>query len=315
MTFFSLFVSLAYLYLQRFFNNGVSRYAFSPQSLADYFYLFEFLLLTIAFLFARKRDYAFTKLFGVINLALIVFIEILRRINFFGELFLFGYPVQKIAIAVAFFILFSLLLFGILYLLSTIFIKKTSVLRTASVEFLVLIALLISSIYYDFSFSPDAEPKNKKYNYAVVFGAAVIGERPSPMLEGRLLKALELYRKKLAQKIILTGGAAPSEKSEGFISYRFLSDKGVPKNKMIFEEKTATTWEQVKYLKSIYDKEKATFVFVSDKFHLKRISEMAKFLRLPHGVVPSYGKVSLNKLSYYKFRDAVALLLFMFFAV
>ncbi len=277
--------------------------------------MFEFILLTIAFLFARKRDYALTKLFGVINLALIVFIEILRRVNFFGELFLFGYPVQKIAIAVAFFMLFSLLLFEILYLLSTIFTKKSFVLRTASVVFLILIALLISGIYYDFSFSPDAEPKNKKYNYAVVFGAAVIGERPSAMLKGRLLKALELYRKKSVRKIILTGGAAPNEESEGFVSYRFLLGKGVPQNKMIFEEKTATTWEQVKYLKSIYDKEKATFVFVSDKFHLKRISEMAKFLRLPHEVVPSYGKISTNKLIYYKLRDSVALLLFMFFAV
>ena len=50
----------------------------------------------------------------------------------------------------------------------------------------------------------------------LVLGAGIWGDKPSPMLEDRLLEAISLYEKKVAPKIIMSGDHRSKEYDEGF---------------------------------------------------------------------------------------------------
>ncbi len=62
---------------------------------------------------------------------------------------------------------------------------------------------------------------------ALVFGAEVRGRGPSPMLAGRLRAAVELYRRRLVQTILVSGAATPPDDEVG-VMVRVLREAGVP---------------------------------------------------------------------------------------
>ena len=63
----------------------------------------------------------------------------------------------------------------------------------------------------------------------LVLGAAEYRGRPSPVLRARLDHALELYRRKLAPRILTTGGAGGDPVfTEGGVGRSYLIGHGVP---------------------------------------------------------------------------------------
>ena len=80
----------------------------------------------------------------------------------------------------------------------------------------------------------------------VVLGAAVIGDKPSPVFEGRLKHALELLREGRASRVILTGArSAEDGVSESLAGRRYLVANGVSESAISIEEISRTTRENL----------------------------------------------------------------------
>lgn len=144
------------------------------------------------------------------------------------------------------------------------------------------------------------------------------GNRPSPIFLGRIDKGAKLYKQKAIKKIQLTGGNAPGEVSEAKAAFNYLIEHHkLDSNSILIEELTSTTNEQIRYIRNNFIKEESSsnFIFISDEFHLMRITEMAKFYGLKAKVVSSEYKLNFQKSLYYRVRDSIGLILFWFFAI
>ena len=69
----------------------------------------------------------------------------------------------------------------------------------------------------------------QKADIIIVLGAAEYRGRPSPVFEARLNHALILYLRKLAPRVLTTGGAGGDRSfTEGDVGREYLSRRGVP---------------------------------------------------------------------------------------
>ena len=76
----------------------------------------------------------------------------------------------------------------------------------------------------------------------LVLGAAEYRGRPSPVLRARLDHALDLYRRKLAPRILTTGGAGGDPVfTEGGVGRSYLISHGVPSEAIIVETEGEST--------------------------------------------------------------------------
>lgn len=80
----------------------------------------------------------------------------------------------------------------------------------------------------------------------VVLGAAQYDGRPSPLLESRLEKTLELWRNGVAPSIAVTGGKQDGDRfTEAEASRTWLAAEGVPLSAIVAEEVGTDTWESM----------------------------------------------------------------------
>ena len=91
-------------------------------------------------------------------------------------------------------------------------------------------------------------PRRRKYDYIISHGAGLDGTRPTPLLAGRIDKALELWNKQHQQgKFVASGGQGADEVvSEAQAMRDYLLEKGVPADAILMEDKSTTTWENLK---------------------------------------------------------------------
>ena len=116
----------------------------------------------------------------------------------------------------------------------------------------------------------------------VVLGAAQFDGRPSAVLRARLDHAADLYRRKIAPVIVVTGGKAAGDRfTEAAAGANYLHTKGVPDAAILREATGRTSWQSLaasaRFLreKGIHD-----VVLVSDPFHAARIAGIASELGL-----------------------------------
>lgn len=129
----------------------------------------------------------------------------------------------------------------------------------------------------------------EKADAIVVLGAAQYAGKPSPVLSARLNHAYELYKQNLAPLIITTGGTFPGEKfSEGEVGKKYLELKGVPERKIIAENQSLTTRQNLTRVKEIAEERNLSkIIFVSDPFHMYRIKQIAEDLELTPVLSPT----------------------------
>jgi uncharacterized SAM-binding protein YcdF (DUF218 family) len=123
----------------------------------------------------------------------------------------------------------------------------------------------------------------------VVFGAAQYNGRPSAVLRARLDHAIDLYHRRVAPVIVVTGGRQPGDRfTEATASADYLHTKGVPDTDILREVSGQTSWQSLAataaFLKvrHIHD-----VVLVSDPFHSLRIGGMAAELGLDASTSPT----------------------------
>ena len=123
----------------------------------------------------------------------------------------------------------------------------------------------------------------------VVFGTAQYNGVPSPVLAARLDHAVDLYRRRLAPVIVVTGGNQPGDQfTEATASANYLIQRGVPDEDVLREVSGTSSWQSLAAAASFLDDRNITDVLlVSDPFHSLRIRAMASELGLEGHASPT----------------------------
>jgi uncharacterized SAM-binding protein YcdF (DUF218 family) len=110
----------------------------------------------------------------------------------------------------------------------------------------------------------------------VVFGAAEYAGRPSPVFRARLDHAYDLYERKLAPMVIVSGGSGGDPTfNEGGVGRDYLASKGIGDLHLIAETQADNTSESASRVAVIMRKNGWTkCIAVSDAYHLFRIKQM-----------------------------------------
>ena len=105
-------------------------------------------------------------------------------------------------------------------------------------------------------------PRRRQYDYIIIHGAGLDGPRPTPLLAGRIDKALELWNKQHQHgKFVVSGGQGADEVvSEAQAMRDYLLDKSVSAEAILMEDKSTTTWENLRYSLAIINADRATSV-------------------------------------------------------
>jgi uncharacterized SAM-binding protein YcdF (DUF218 family) len=132
---------------------------------------------------------------------------------------------------------------------------------------------------------------------AIVLGAAQWNGDPSPVLRARLDHALDLYRRGLVSRIILTGGVGRGDKlSEAAAGKQYLIEQRLPAEALLLDERSTTTWENLQNAAALARANGINSVLlVSDPFHMLRSLKMARDLGLAaYGSPTRTSPISVN---------------------
>ncbi len=110
----------------------------------------------------------------------------------------------------------------------------------------------------------------------LVLGAAEYRGRPSPVLRARLDHALELWERKLAPRILTTGGAGGDPVfTESTVGRTYLMTHGVPSEMIIVENEGDSTVYSISAVAEIMQRmELKSAIVVSDGYHIWRVKKM-----------------------------------------
>lgn len=110
----------------------------------------------------------------------------------------------------------------------------------------------------------------------VVMGAAEYRGKPSPVLKARLDHGLSLYERKLAPRILTTGGAGGDPVfTEGTVGRNYLIGRGVPSEAIILEDEGETTVHSTVAVAEIMTRMGLkSCILVSDGYHIFRAKKM-----------------------------------------
>jgi uncharacterized SAM-binding protein YcdF (DUF218 family) len=107
----------------------------------------------------------------------------------------------------------------------------------------------------------------------VVLGAAQYAGRPSPVLRARLDHAYDLYKRRMAPTVILTGGQGDGDTiSEAEVGVQYLRKRGVPARAMLAETEGRDTEQSIAAVAAMADTANlGSVILVSDPFHMFRL--------------------------------------------
>jgi len=117
---------------------------------------------------------------------------------------------------------------------------------------------------------------------AIVLGASVWTNYPSPVFIERINHGIALYHTGQVESLLFTGGIGPGETiAESEAAKRYAIAQGVPASDILTESESHTTDENLRFAKSVAEQHHLqSFLIVSDPLHMKRAMAMAEDLRL-----------------------------------
>jgi uncharacterized SAM-binding protein YcdF (DUF218 family) len=121
------------------------------------------------------------------------------------------------------------------------------------------------------------ESSKDKADAALVLGAAVIGSRPTPVLEERLRHAETLFKSGQVARIVVTGGLSPEDDlTEAQASKNWLVAAGVPGEDVLLEDRSRTTIQNLAFAKPVLEARGiGSVLVVSDPLHMRRAMMIA----------------------------------------
>jgi len=180
-----------------------------------------------------------------------------------------------------------------------------------ALSFLVLLAFAAFA-YFELPVIQNAHTdKDCGADYAIVLGAGVNGDVPSLSLKNRLDAALEYAEEYPQSKLIVSGGQGPGENiSEAECMRRWLEERGVEPERIIMEERAASTEENLKFSQEIIAAEggdpEGRVAVVTAEYHLCRAKKMAEELGMEPLGVAAHTTNPVLMVNYFV-REAVAM--------
>ncbi len=113
----------------------------------------------------------------------------------------------------------------------------------------------------------------------ITLGSKIEGSKPSATLKNRLDSTLELLEKYPDSKVIVTGGQGNDEaQPESQVMKKYLVDNGVAENRVLEEDKSTSTKENLEYAAHIAKENDISqeFIIVTDGYHEYRGNKYAK---------------------------------------
>ena len=152
-----------------------------------------------------------------------------------------------------------------------------------NILFVTLISIFIYVIFTAFSiysFSRIDETTNA--DAAIVLGASVWNNKPSPVFQERINHGIWLYQNGFVNYLIFTGGVGKeSNISESSVAKNYAINKGIPNENIFIEEKSKITFENILYANNIIKNNNLNnVIIVSDPMHMKRSITMANDFNL-----------------------------------
>ncbi|EDU36022.1 hypothetical protein B2H94_12415 [Clostridium sporogenes] len=291
-----------------------------------YFLLFIFIALTVGFFAMLRREprtlwigivfllwvgsiFAFLGILGetyeikmlltsIIIIIIIIMVGFpLYLLSFIFILIKSGYKlIKKEGARVTNFLSLSLGIFIILWIWFTPNIIRgvTNPILTGIIGFITFLISYFFMMMFIFAISAAINtymPKRKKYDYIIVLGSGLIGDRVPPLLASRIDKGIEIYKNQLEKghpsKIIFTGAKGADEKiSEGLAMWKYAKDKGIPNEHMIIEDQAVNTYENLSNSKKLLEEDYGTrekqyrCIVVTNNFHLFRSLIWARIVGL-----------------------------------
>jgi len=120
---------------------------------------------------------------------------------------------------------------------------------------------------------------------ALILGAAVWPNGPSPTLLRRTRHAADLYHRGDVTRLICCGGIGRHPPSEADVMRDILQAHGIPKSAITLEDQSTTTAQNIRNALALIDG--PDVMIVSDRYHLPRACLVARRLGLrPTGSAP-----------------------------
>lgn len=124
---------------------------------------------------------------------------------------------------------------------------------------------------------------DKNLDYLIVLGAQVKGDYPSQSLRYRIEEAQKYLENNPGTKAVLSGGKGPGEKiSEAECMYRELVKNGMDESRLIKEDKSTNTNENIMFSRELLKKNDSGFTsglkigIVTNSFHVFRGTAIAE---------------------------------------
>lgn len=151
----------------------------------------------------------------------------------------------------------------------------------------VAVPIIITALFAVIMLSPK---RNKNADVVIVLGCRVKGFKPSLALVKRVERAYEYLLKNPRAVAVLSGGQGKDEcVSEAFCMKQLLTEKGIDEARLICEDRSTTTDENIRFSLEIIDElelKKEVTVVTSD-YHSRRAELICKRYGLDAGSVSS----------------------------
>ncbi len=179
---------------------------------------------------------------------------------------------------------FILLIYIILFnkinlLIKNIKKKKVGEIALKIISSVLLVCIIIggTTFYNVLSHSFKSEEKS---DVAIVLGCVVNGDKPGIFLKGRINAAYKYLNENPNAIAVLSGGQGNGENiSEAKCMFNSLTQMGIDKSRLLIEDKSTSTKENLKYSKEIIEKsgiKSKKITIITNDFHEYRASEFAK---------------------------------------
>ena len=156
-----------------------------------------------------------------------------------------------------------------------------------------IVGVLYAGFVYSLIFSAYRDVPPPDCKVLIVLGARVYGKEnphPSPILMERLDAAYEYLVENEETVVIVTGGRGANEwAAEGDVMAEYLIAKGIDESRIIIENKSTSTIENIAFASELYDISEA--VIVTNDFHLYRAMRTAR----QNGVDTVYGLAAVSR--------------------
>ena len=217
-----------------------------------------------------------------------------------ASLFLFvlsagGEYVRTVALYLIYAVLFGLLVVPVFFIFARITgvyqsganledqIRSSTVLQTVEILFCISVMYGAGSFYVFMLYTLFLQiiPIKKDFDYVIIHGSGLLdGSRVPKLLQDRLDKAIEVYRKDPTPPTLIPSGGQGEDESipEAEAMRQYLVSKGIPERDIIPETDSRTTQENIEFSKKILDQmdDRKYTALVTSNYHVYRALRYCK---------------------------------------